>query len=176
MSAETVKKKVAKKKSTTKKTVKKSTTRTMTAKKTIRKAPTSIARSAAERRRSNKLLFIALGIFFLIILTSVLIGLTDKGVIAVSQTINEKKANATPEELEDIETAERQRGNLKPMGGLTPIGESTRPKRQATQSSTTTATSTASSTEEADLESDSVTDEGTSSSTEDSQPDEAVTE
>lgn len=145
---------------------------------TRRKAPTR-ATSAPPTEGRNWMPFIAIGIFLVIIGISVGYGFSDQGQIDITQTVNERKVNATPEELETLNTLQVQRPpqNNLPNRGLVPVETDAPPPTAAPSAEPISEQAT--STEEVATSSDAVSEEaGTSPETDESEPttDEAAVE
>lgn len=114
---------------------KSTTTKTMSKKSVSRKAPTPIAESRANKKHSRNLLIVGVVLFLMVVGVSVAIGFSDKGSIAVSETIRERKENATPDELKEMEQIDTKVRKQVPRGGLTPTGDTQKPKPKPTPAS-----------------------------------------
>jgi len=142
-------------KTATKKTVRKTATKKAVSKTTSRrKAPTPVAKQKQQSQHSQRMTLVAIGIFILILGTSIFIGFSGDGQISINETITQQKEDATPEELNRIESVPvQQTRSAQPDGGLVPSGvpeEKVVPKPVATSTDSTASSSdaTATSTDE----------------------------
>lgn len=102
------------------KVARKKTARKVAKRSVARKAPTNI-QSESPRTLRSYLSYIAIGVFIVIVGGSIAVGYMDQGVIDVSGTITERKNNATPEELEEIQNVPTQQAKPRLRdGGLVP--------------------------------------------------------
>lgn len=86
-----------------------------------RKAPTPVATERAATAQSQKFIYIGVGVFVALFITSAVIGFTDKGSINVRSIIDMRISTASPEDRVRFEQAQNaSQGSPVVDGGLTP--------------------------------------------------------
>lgn len=116
-----------------------------------RKAPTPVATERATAAQSQKFIYIGIGVFVALFITSAIIGFTDKGSINVRSIIDMRVSNASPEDKIRFEQAQKASQGVPVIdGGLTPTDLP--PRTPPPEPVATTTDQTASSTDATDTE------------------------
>lgn len=124
---------------------------------TTRKAPTTVTKggtSPRSRLQIGWVTYTAMGIIVVAGAASAGIGMSDSGAIDIDGVVNERRAQATPEEQADLNRVSERRGATQAVdGGLVPSenqeskSRQTTPAASATSSTATSTTATSSDTD-----------------------------